>query len=95
MRVMCVISAIFLLVSVNLETKKQGAMLWKSSVLAYLFHGLEKTSVEETSRTEISEMADATKKVKLRIGRDTEGSWRLVRLRTGLEVADRVDDTRR
>jgi hypothetical protein len=92
--VMCVISALFLVVSVILETKKQDAMVWKSSVLAYLFHGLEKTSVEGTIRTEISEMADTAKKVKVRIGRDAEGTWRLVRLGTGLEGVDRVDDTR-
>jgi hypothetical protein len=68
--VMRVISALFLLVSVILETKKQGAMVWKSSVLAYLFHGLEKTSVEETSKKELSEMADAAKRMRVMIGRD-------------------------
>jgi hypothetical protein len=69
-------------------------MVWKSSVLAYLFHGLEKTSVEETSKKEISEVADAAKRMRVMIGRDGEGSWRLVRLGTGLEGAVRVDDTR-
>jgi hypothetical protein len=91
---MCVISAFFLLVSVILETKKQGATVWISSVQAYLFHGLEKTSVEETSKKELSEMADAAKRMRVMIGRDGEGSRRLVRLGTGLEGVGRVDDMR-
>ena len=78
--VICVISASFFLLSVILETRKHGALVWKSSVPAYLFHGLDHITQEETSMGKITEMADAAAVVKVRLTRDREGTWKLLRV---------------
>lgn len=76
--VLCVISALVLLICVILQTRREGALVWKSSVLAYLFHGLDQTVISETSTAEVTEMENAAAKVKMRLGRDFEGNWKLL-----------------
>jgi hypothetical protein len=85
--VTCVISAFFFRISVILQTRRQGALVWKSSVLAYMFHGLDRTSVEERSTGQVTEMEGAAMKVKARLAR--EGSWRLLRVGRRVQGFDR------
>jgi hypothetical protein len=89
--VACVVSTLFFLISVILQTRRQGTLVWKSSVLAYLFHGLDRTSVRETSAEQVTEMTGAAAQVKVRLERDGDAIWKL--LRVGRRV-EGVDDSR-
>lgn len=86
--VTCVVSALVYLVTIILMTRRLGALVWKSSVLPYLFHGLDQLIVTETSAGQVTEMLDAAANVKARLVKDGEGTWKLLRVGRRVERVD-------
>ena len=65
---------IFLMFAI-FETKKLGARIWKTSELALLFHGLEKSNQELGTLLKSSEMEDMASKTRVKVVKTSGGRW--------------------
>jgi hypothetical protein len=69
-----ILLGIILLVSTALRNNHQKMGLWKSSVLPFLYHGLEDSLIERDEIESLSRMGQAANEVKVRLGySDMEG----------------------
>ena len=66
--------AIFLLLAIY-ETERLGACVWKTSALALLFHGLEKSHPESNATHRSSDMEDMASKIGVKMTLTSDGRW--------------------
>ena len=72
-----VFSSIVLLILVMIQSSKRGTMVWKSSILALLFHGLEPMDEDEVPTHRIAEMSRRAKELNVGIRRNGS-DWHFV-----------------